>query len=106
MKLSKVLTVLTSVVLLAVALGCTQKPASDIGCEELMEMFKGHKFVAGLQGEVEITMVQDYKEISRSPTDLECRGYLRAKEVGWSNNPFTFTYEQLPDGTWEKTVNW
>jgi len=53
-------------------------PASDIGCEELMEMFKGHKFVAGIRGEVEITMVRDYKEISRSPTHLECSGYPRA----------------------------
>ena len=99
---------ITLMLLVAVlGIGCSPapKPASDINCEQLMEMFKGHKFVFGIAGEVEITYVKDSKEESRSPNKLVCVGTPRYQGIGWgADDELYFIYEQLPDGTWDKAA--
>ena len=89
--------------LLALMIGCTEQTASEIDCKELAEHWKGKGMKNMFGMETKILKISNPTLVSRSETELECRGNALMDNGGES--AVTMSYFQDSDGEWWSKIS-
>ena len=84
-------------------IGCTEQSASEIDCKELAAHWKGEKMTNMFGGETKILKISNPTLVSRSETELVCRG--NAMMDRGDESAVTMSYFQDSDGEWWSKIN-